>query len=156
MTFLKGKPSLPAPAKVPTLKSWTTLPDSADYFSGTARYSLSFEVPAGVASRKELILDLGDVREVASVTINGKPVGVAWSLPFQLTIPPGTLRAGKNTLDVEVTNLSANYMRLRDTQAPEWKKFYDANIVDITYKKLDIGKWEPMPSGLLGPVRVLY
>jgi hypothetical protein len=156
VTFLKGMPSLPSPAKVLTLKSWTTLPDSADYFSGTARYSLSFEVPGELVSRKELILDLGDVREVASVTINGKPVGVAWSLPFQLTIPPGTLRAGKNTLDVEVTNLSANYMRLRDGQKPDWKKFYDTNIVDITYKKFDATHWEPMPSGLLGPVRLLY
>ena len=156
VTFLKGKPSLPKPAKVPALTSWTTFSDSSDYFSGTARYSLSFEVPNELVSRKELVLDLGDVREVASVTINGQPIGVAWSLPFQLKIPQGTLRVGKNTIEVEVTNLSANYMRLRDTQAPEWKKFYDANIVDITYKKLDISKWEPMPSGLLGPVRVLY
>jgi hypothetical protein len=156
VTFLKGKPSLPEKASVFALTSWTTFSDSAAYFSGTARYSLPFEVPAAVASQKDLVLDLGDVREVASVKINGKPVSVAWSLPFRLSIPAGTLQAGKNTLEIEVTNLSANYMRLRDTQAPEWKKFYDANIVDITYKKLDIGSWEPMPSGLLGPVRLLY
>ena len=156
VTFLKGRPTLPEKATVSILKSWTTFSDSAGYFSGKARYSLSFEVPTEVASRNELTLDLGEVREVASVTINGKPIGVAWSIPFQLKVPPGTLRAGKNTLEVEVTNLSANYMRLRDGQAPEWKKFYDTNIVDITYKKFDATHWEPMPSGLLGPVRLLY
>ncbi len=156
VTFLKGMPSLPDKATVSTLNSWTTFSDSASYFSGKARYSLSFEVPAGVASQKDLTLDLGDVREVAEVRLNGKPIGVAWSLPFRLTIPAGTLQAGKNTLEVDVTNLSANYMRLRDGQAPDWKKFYDTNIVDITYKKFDATHWEPMPSGLLGPVRLLY
>ncbi len=156
VTFLKGKPSLPEKATTPSLASWTTFSDSAVYFSGTARYALTFEVPANVASRKDLVLDLGDVREVASVKINGKATGVAWSIPFRLSIPQGTLQAGQNTLDVEITNLSANYMRLRDGQKPDWKKFYDTNIVDITYKKFDATHWEPMPSGLLGPVRLLY
>jgi hypothetical protein len=47
-------------------------------------------------------------------------------------------------------------MRLRDQQKPDWKKFNDINIVDITYKKFDASKWEPMPSGLLGPVKLIY
>ncbi len=66
------------------------------------------------------------------------------------------LKAGNNELEIEVTNLSANYMRLRDKQKPDWKKFEDINIVDITYKKFNAENWEPMQSGLLGPVKVLY
>lgn len=156
VTFVKGMPSLPPSAVIADLHSWTSFSDSSAYFSGTARYALSFDIPESIATRRELLLDLGDVREVAAVKLNGKAIGVAWSIPFRLSIPAGLLQARQNTLEIEVSNLSANYMRLRDQQAPEWKKFYDTNIVDITYKKLDISRWEPMPSGLLGPIQILY
>ena len=154
--FIKGKPTLPASAKINNLDSWTVLPDSAVYFSGTAKYSLTFDAAADIIKSKNVSIHLGDVREIAVVKINGKPIGTAWSIPFNLDIPPGILKAKNNTLEIEVTNLSANYMRLRDRQSPDWKKFYDINIVDITYKKFDASSWEPMPSGLLGPVRLVY
>lgn len=153
--FVRGKPSLPVLAKINKLQSWTSLPDSAVYFSGTARYSIKFSLPAGI-SKEAITLNLGDVREVAVVKINGKEIGTTWSIPFQLTLPVGTLKEKDNVMEIEVTNLAANYMRLRDKQAPDWKKFYDINIVDITYKKFDASKWEPMPSGLLGPIKLVY
>jgi hypothetical protein len=156
LSFLNGKPSLPTSSKFTELKSWTTLPDSAEYFSGKAMYKIKFDVPANLQkSQSSCVLDLGDVREVASVKLNGKAIGVAWYIPFQLYVD-GNLKAGDNILEIEVTNLSANYMRLRDQQKADWKKFYDINIVDITYKKFDATKWEPMPSGLLGPVKLIY
>jgi len=155
LTFLKGKPTIPAPAEMSNLKSWTTLPDSAVYFSGKARYELHFDCPEVLLNNNVKVLDLGDVREVASVKLNGKEVGTAWSIPFQLHLKDQLKEKG-NLLEVEVTNLSANYMRLRDTQQPDWKKFYDINIVDITYKRFDATKWKPMPSGLLGPVKILF
>lgn len=65
------------------------------------------------------------------------------------------LRRTTNRLVIEVVNLSANYMRLRDGQLPDWKKFYDINIVDIRYRPFDATQWKPMPSGLLGPVRLV-
>ena len=153
--FVRGKPSLPVSAKINKLQSWTSLPDSAVYFSGTARYSIKFNIPANIV-KQDITLQLGDVREVAAVKINGKEIGTAWSIPFQLNLPGGTLKEKENVMEIEVTNLAANYMRLRDKQAPDWKKFYDINIVDITYKKFDASKWEPMPSGLLGPIKFLY
>ncbi|MEO6687074.1 MAG: glycosylhydrolase-like jelly roll fold domain-containing protein, partial [Dyadobacter sp.] len=154
--FLKGRPSIPAPGKLLKPASWVTLSDTARYFSGTARYTVSFDLTADIIASKVITLDLGDVREVAAVKLNGKEVGIAWSIPFQLKITPEYLREKGNKLEIEVTNLSANYMRLRDKKAPDWKKFYDINIVDITYKKFDAAGWQPMPSGLLGPVRFLY
>jgi len=154
--FIKGKPTLPASAKINNLNSWTALPDSAVYFSGTAKYSLTFDAAADIIKSKNVSLHLGDVREIAVVKINGKPVGTAWSIPFNMDVPPGILKAKNNTLEIEVTNLSANYMRLRDRQSPDWKKFYDINIVDITYKKFDASSWEPMPSGLLGPIKLVF
>ncbi|WP_221389893.1 glycosyl hydrolase [Dyadobacter sp. NIV53] len=152
--FLKGLPKLPASSHFTQLKSWTTLQDSAVYFSGTARYTLQFDSKIG--ADKHVMLDLGDVREVAMVKLNGVSLGTAWSIPFRLLIRAGLLKETDNVLEIEVTNLSANYMRLRDKQSPEWKKFYDINIVDITYKKFDASIWEPMPSGLLGPVKLVY
>lgn len=155
LQFLKGRPSIPATANLNELKTWTSLSDSAVYFSGTARYEIHFDCPDNVLNSGMKILDLGDVREVAAVKLNGKPIGTAWSIPFQLSISD-KLKAKDNVLEIEVTNLSANYMRLKDTQKPDWKKFHDINIVDITYKKFDATKWEPMPSGLLGPVKILF
>ena len=154
--FVKGKPSLPASGKLNKAGSWISLSDTARYFSGTAKYSLDFDVAVELLSSNSIILDLGDVREVAAVKLNGKEIGTAWSIPFHLKLIPEMLKEKGNKIEIEVTNLSANYMRLRDKQAPEWKKFYDINIVDITYKKFNADNWEPMPSGLLGPVRLFY
>ncbi|KAA0990194.1 glycosyl hydrolase [Dyadobacter aurulentus] len=156
LTFLKGRPSKPANAKMERLDSWTTLPDSAKYFSGTARYTIRFDTPADLPKNKSVVLDLGDVRETARVTINGQDKGTAWCIPFRINLNAGSLKPKDNVLEIEITNLSANYMRLRDKQQPEWKKFLDINIVDITYKKFDASTWEPMPSGLLGPVKLIY
>ncbi|MDR6807643.1 hypothetical protein J2Y45_004843 [Dyadobacter sp. BE34] len=155
LTFLNGKPKLPAAAQLTGLTSWTSLPDSAGYFSGKARYRITFDLPGSAASYANASLDLGDVREVANVKLNGKDLGVAWHIPFILPVG-NALKTKGNVLEIEVTNLSANYMRLLDQQQPNWKKFYDINIVDITYKKFDATLWQPMPSGLLGPVKLVY
>jgi hypothetical protein len=156
LEFLTGKPSLPSNAQMSELKSWTILSDSASYFSGTARYSLRFDSPQAALSAKSVLIDLGDVRESAKVTLNGRELGTTWYIPYQLIFDSKILKSSGNLLEIEVTNLSANYMRLRDQQQPEWKKFYDINIVDIRYQKFDASKWQPMPSGLLGPVRLVY
>jgi hypothetical protein len=152
--FLKGRPKLPATSHLSELASWTTLKDSAVYFSGTARYTLRFD--SEINSAKHVTLDLGDVREVATVKLNGVSLGTAWSIPFRLRIREGILKEKGNLLEIEVTNLSANYMRLRDRQTPDWKKFYDINVADITYKPFDASAWKPMPSGLLGPIKLIY
>jgi hypothetical protein len=154
--FLKGAPSLPQGFKTEKLTSWTSLsPDTmAQYFSGTARYRLTFNALAhqtGKAGR----LDLGDVRESAVVKLNGKTLGTAWSLPYHVPIPAGLLLKDNNQLEIEVTNLSANRIRWMDKKAMLWRKFYDINFVDISYKPFDASGWQPVPSGLLGEVRLL-
>ncbi|QJW90368.1 glycoside hydrolase [Spirosoma taeanense] len=150
--FGPGRPALIASATLPTLVSWTALSDSAGYFSGIGRYTTMFNLPAGQSAAQAFVLDLGDVREVADVRLNGQLLGTAWCLPFRLTIPANRLKRTGNRLEVAVTNLSANYMRLYDRLNPSWKKFNDINIVDIRYRPFDATTWEAMPSGLLGPV----
>ena len=56
---------------------------------------------------------------------------------------------------IEVTNLSANRIRDLDQRGVDWKKFYEINFVDHTYKPFDASKWDLEPSGLPGPVRLL-
>ncbi|MBK9510464.1 MAG: hypothetical protein IPO04_13860 [Cytophagaceae bacterium] len=138
-----------------SLKSWTQIPDSmAQYFDGYGEYSNNFSVPAHYIGQKAKI-ELGDVRETAEVWINGQNLGTIWCLPFVLDIPTGILKK-ENDIKIKVRNLSANHIRYLDQQKVPWKKFYDINMVDIQYKPFDASGWDPVPSGLLGPVSIKY
>lgn len=150
-----GLPKIPDTFTTDRLQSWTSLSDSAAYFYGTVTYALSFTVPDQVRTSQEATLDLGDVREVAEVALNGKSLGTAWCIPYRLAIPPGVLQK-ENKIEIKVSNLSSNYMRLYDKLHPGWKKFYDINIVDIQYKPFDATRSGVMPSGLMGDVRIKY
>jgi hypothetical protein len=152
--FQEGNPKKPNDYKTETLTSWTNAPDSnALYWDGYAKYSIDFAFDGDKNS--SAILDLGDVRETGKVWLNGNELGTAWSLPFQLSIPSGTLK-DKNHLEIEVRNTSANRVRLLDKEGVNWKKFYDINFVDITYVPFDASKCKPISSGLLGPVKVYF
>ena len=150
LSFDKGGPKLPAKTTVSTLESWTKLNHDTEAFSGTATYNLQFDAPKTEANNWSL--NLGDVRESAEVWLNGTYIGTAWSNPF--TINLGKLKKGKNTLTVKVTNLGANRVRDMEMRGEEWKIFYEINMVDKDYKKFDATKWNPTPSGLLGPVTI--
>jgi len=153
LRFVEGGPVLPAPVTRETLGSWTELADpEAQRFAGAASYSTTFKLPEKQADR--WLLDLGDVRESARVSVNGKPAGVVVAHPFRLDITD-CIKAGTNTLVIEVTNLSANRIRDLDCRKVVWKKFDEINIVDHNYKKLDASQWPLEPSGLLGPVTLI-
>ena len=150
--FIDGGSKLPEAFTTTKLKSWTELGDTeAKRFAGTARYSIEFELPQNKSD--DWLLDISNVRESARIKINGKMVGVVWSIPFE--IPVGQfLHVGKNKMEIEVTNLSANRIRDLDKRGVDWKKFYDINFVDINYNKFDASKWQLEDSGLLAPVRI--
>ncbi|MEJ2050792.1 MAG: hypothetical protein P8Y60_13320 [Calditrichota bacterium] len=133
--------------------SWTTLPGQPyKNFSGTARYTLTFTRPDVAAD--SWVLDLGRVAESARVRLNGKEVSTVWSIPFQCRVGDA-LQEGENTLEVEVTNLGANRIAYMDRQGINWKKFYEINFVNINYEPFDASDWQPMESGLRGPVRLI-
>jgi hypothetical protein len=148
IAFDKGGPQLPPSASIPALESWTKLGPEAEAFSGSATYTLQFDNPNSKIEHWQL--NLGDVRESAKVWLNDEFIGTAWSVPYQLNLEK--LKPGKNTLKIQVTNLSANRIRDKELKGEEWKIFYEINMVDKDYKKFDATKWSPMPSGLLGPV----
>ena len=135
-----------------TLASWTTLDDpEAQRFAGTARYRVKFDAPAKRADDWEL--DLGDVRETARVTLNGKRVATAWSLPFKVRLDG--LKPRGNVLEIEVTNLPANRIRDLDLRKVTGSIMRDINLVSVKYQPLDASGWEIEPSGLLGPVTLV-
>ena len=76
-------------------------------YSGSAVYETEFTLPAEKIGKPGL-LDLGDVRFAASVSLNGSPLGTAFLSPFRFKIPDGLLTQ-TNTLKIVVTNTSANW-----------------------------------------------
>ena len=77
-----------------------------------------------------------------------------WAVPFRCNIGK-YLRPGKNVLEVEVTNLPANRISYMDKRGVKWRIFKDINIAALGYKKGDYAGWAPVPSGLLGPVKLI-
>jgi hypothetical protein len=153
LQFLSGGPELPEALSLDRLTSWTELPDArAASFSGTARYRTEFDAPAGDAD--DWRLDLGEVRETARVTLNGRFLGTVWSLPANIRVG-SALKPGANVLEIEVTNLPANRIRDLDVRKVDWKIMKDINLASLRYRALDASAWRPEPSGLLGPVRLV-
>jgi hypothetical protein len=143
--------SLGAPASVrfETLQDWTQRPEPGiKYYSGIAAYRTTFHLPAEpvAAASQAILLDLGQVRVMARVRVNGADCGVVWTAPWRVDISRA-LKPGSNTLEIEVANLWPNRM-IGDAALPELK------FARTTYRPYKAG--DPLlPSGLLGPVRLL-
>ncbi|WP_367873300.1 glycosyl hydrolase [Luteolibacter sp. Populi] len=147
VSFLEGGPGLPPSFETTSLDSWTKR-DGSSYqnFSGTALYRLEFDWQG----KSPALLDLGRICDTARIRLNGKDAGTCWiSQPISVE-----LKAGPNVLEVEVTNLAANRIADLDRRKVPWKAFHEINFVNIDYKPFDASGWAPLPSGLLGPVRL--
>lgn len=131
------------------LVSWTLSNDlGVKYFSGTATYSKSVQAPANwFSTGAQLWLDLGDVKNLAEISVNGKSVGIVWKPPFRVDVT-GIMKPGTNTLEIKVTNLWVN--RLIGDQQPDATKKYTS-----TTQKFYSADSPLLPSGLLGPVRIV-
>ena len=148
VTF-QEKRGAPAEASFDVLTPWNENSNPGiKYFSGTASYSKILTVPAEwIKEKKELWLDLGAVKNLAEVMINGKSMGIVWKTPFRIKVT-GELKTGENNLEIKVTNLWVN--RLIGDQQPgvtdkltyTTQAFYQANS-------------PLLPSGLLGPVQII-
>jgi hypothetical protein len=150
LIYVKGIPGIDKTFKMDKLQSWTELPDSGyKSFSGTILYAQSFTLPSVKAA--DWMLNLGEVRESAKIRVNGSDVVTLWSNPFACKIGK-YLKKGENTIEIEVTNIDANRIADYDRRKINWKIFNDINVVNVNYKPFDASGWQPMPSGLLGPV----
>lgn len=146
--FPESTPAIEGVFATDTLTAWTNLPvDAAKINTATGRYRVDFELPENVAA-DEWVLNLGDLRESAAVKVNGTDAGKVWSVPFTLEIGKW-LRPGKNTLEIDVTNLPANRIADYDRRGVKWRIFKDANIANVDGSKVnDYSGWETVPAGL--------
>ncbi len=69
--------------------SWTdSSDDGVKYFSGTATYTKTVDAPASwFKSGARLWIDLGDVKNLAEVSVNGMPLGIVWKMPYRVGSP---------------------------------------------------------------------
>jgi alpha-L-rhamnosidase len=113
------------------------------YFSGIATYSKTFSAPRGWKKGQPLWLDLGEAREIAEVSVNGKAAGSVWRAPYRLDI--GTLaKRGTNRLEIKVANLWVNRL-IGDAQPGAQKITWTSQGGYTPTAKL-------RRSGLIGPV----
>lgn len=105
-------------------------------FAGQALYRLKFDASDAAGIR---FLDLGTVREISEVTLNGRSLGAHW-YGRHLYVLPDVMRSAGNELEVLVTTISGNYAKSLTTNetAQRWTKNLPAR-----------------PMGLLGPVKLL-
>jgi hypothetical protein len=148
---VKFQPDRGAPneVKLNTLSSWSDNNDTGiKYFSGTGSYFKNIQAQENwFKTGNHLWIDLGDVKNLAEVLVNGKSLGIVWRKPFRVDVTDA-LKAGSNHLEIRVTNLWVN--RLIGDQQPGTKTkltyttqaFYQANSPLLS-------------SGLLGPVQIV-
>lgn len=147
-------------ASVNKLQSWTEQPRTR-HFSGTGVYEKEFNLSAkDYDPAKRWVLDLGEMKNIAEVELNGQVVGVDWIAPYEIDIT-AALQKGKNHLRIKVTNTLINYVtsmtdippvpkelrsRLGDTN-PELSKERAYRNLPREFNEKDL----PL-SGLVGPV----
>jgi hypothetical protein len=145
----QAKRGAPDAARATTLKSWSDDSDEGiKFFSGTATYTTTLHAPPKwFQAGARLWLDLGRVMNVAEVSVNGKNLGIAWKPPFRVDMT-SALKAGANRLQVKVSNLWVNRL-IGDQQVGVKQKY---TFTTQAFYRADAPL---LPSGLLGPVRVL-
>lgn len=128
---------------LPRLQSWTedSHPGIRQY-SGTATYRKLINISKLPAGR--VLLDLGQVEVVASVSLNGGEIGTVWKTPYALDVTD-SLRSGENAIEVKVANLWTNRL-IADAALPENERI--SWVSSNPYSSTD----PSVPSGLIGPV----
>ncbi len=159
-----------------SLQDWTARPEPGiKYYSGIATYRKVFDFAPEVSKTNtglrpptfDFFLDLGVVRDMARVKLNGRDLGVVWCAPWRVEVT-GALKAGENQLEIEVVNRWANRL-IGDKQPGD----ANARIVEcppgfLGGKKLKTGRYtfsthdpynakSPLESsGLIGPVTLMH
>jgi hypothetical protein len=157
------------------LEDWTKRPEEGiKFYSGMATYRKTFDAPEPTASRR-MFLDVGTVKNIAVARLNGRTLGTIWCAPWRAEIPMGLLREKNNVLEIDAINLWPNRL-IGDEQLPddcEWKTYGAWQVMKnlpawyvhhtprqserrtfTTFKHWHKGDGL-LPSGLLGPVKVL-
>lgn len=139
----------PKPIIFDRLMSWTKSSDfDVKYYSGTAVYHKEFVVSEQyIKDDLSLWLNLGQVKEVAEVILNGQNLGIFWKTPYCLDISQA-VKPGKNVLEIAVINLWNNRL-VGDASVPEEKRVTKTNVNNKFNNRTAL-----LDSGLIGPVKI--
>ena len=140
------------------LISWTDSTNpGVKYFSGTATYTRTIQASAAwFRPGQRIWLDLGKVRDIAEVKINGRPVGVSWAPPYRLEVT-ADLNRGLNRIEIAVTNEWTN-RQIGDRTLPEGQRILSPSAVLPGRPSSGgaFGRAQILPeSGLLGDIRLI-
>jgi len=147
VSFQPGR-GAPDTVTLDKLISWSDSPDAGvKYFSGAGTYSKTLQAPADWFKKgAHLWIDLGDVKNLAEVTVNGTSLGIVWHTPYRVDATRA-LKPGANEVSIRVINAWVN--RLIGDQQPDATTKY--TFADVKPYKAN----SPLlPSGLLGPVHL--
>ena len=143
------QPNRGAPAKIvlDQLSSWSENTDpGVKYFSGTGSYTKTIQAPTDwFNGDTQIWIDLGVVKNLAEVIVNGKSLGIVWKTPFRVNVSE-LLKQGENVLEIKVTNLWVNRL-IGDLQPGNTKR------ITYTTREFYQANSPLLPSGLLGPVK---
>jgi predicted esterase len=175
--FLDGR-GAPAETRLESLISWTELPDkNVRYYSGIAEYLVNVDLPKSAITEDErFVLSLGQVYDIAQVSVNGSVPTILWKEPFQSDVTE-YLKVGENTIVIKVANRWINRL-IGDEQFPADCRYQKGGNKFTAGRILEFPKWlnDPaaatqrerftfatwrhysegsklVPSGLLGPVK---
>jgi hypothetical protein len=154
-----------------TLRSWTD-DEETRYFSGVATYEKDVTLTATMFEKgRRIFLDFGEgqpnqsqpsqagmqamfdapLREAAIVYVNGYRAGSVWCPPYSLDVT-NLLKPGPNKFRIEVSNTAINYM--------SGHSLPDYRLLNLRYgerfRPQEMEKVQPVPSGMLGPVRLIW
>lgn len=134
----------PAEVEFDKLQDWSkSSKDGIKFYSGKAIYSKKFELSQPITPGSKLFLDLGIVKNIAQVKLNGVNLGIVWTDPWRVDISAAA-KPGNNILEIEVVNLWPNRL-IGDAALPKEQRLTRTNIAFKSDATL-------LPSGLLGPV----
>lgn len=138
------------PVAFETLQDWTKRPEAGiKYYSGTATYRKQFDLASRITdSAGRVFLDLGGVKNVAEVRLNGKKLGIVWCAPWRIEVSD-ELKSSGNVLEIDVINLWPNRL-IGDSKLPPEKRYTKTNL-----NKFYLEEHPLLESGLLGPVQLL-
>lgn len=140
-----------APDKIQLIElvSWTEHDDiGVQHFSGVGTYTKSVEISEELLKDKHQIwLNLGDVKDLAEVIINGKSLGVLWHPPFRVDIS-NHIKEGNNTFEIKVVNTWVNRL-IGDKKVSKDERICEIHPIDPPWYTKES---KLFPSGLFGPV----
>ncbi len=168
--ILNFDPKMGGPAEIlfNKLEAWNQRTEEGiKYYSGTVGYHKIFTLSEKMlASQAPLLLSLGEVYNLAEVSLNGISLGTLWTAPWSVDITKA-VKAGENTLNIRVVNLWPNRL-IGDEKYPSdgisnhaWPDWMQKNQLRtsqrFTFASYSFYKKDAslLKSGLLGPVTIL-